>query len=130
MFRRSCKARIGGPTCTSQSEPTLYLLSIAVYSMFNQCCQNILSETFKFIYLQTLSWTLGPFEIDPRESRRRKLKSCRWMRRPTAGFENTGRRVIYKLFECSSNIPSGVIKPGNLLYRKCRLLLLQNNCKY
>ena len=89
VFRRSCKARIGGPTCTSQSEPTLYLLSIAVYSMFNQCCQNILSETFKFIYLQTLSWTLGPFEIDPRESRRRKLKSCRWMRRPTAGFENT-----------------------------------------
>ena len=67
---------------------------IAVYSMFNQCCQNILSETFKFIYLQTLSWTLGPFEIDPRESRRRKLKSCRWMRRPTAGFENTVREIL------------------------------------
>ena len=61
--------------------------------LFTQCSINVVTtfsvKLFKFIYLQTLSWTLGPFEIDPRESRRRKLKSCRWMRRPTAGFENT-----------------------------------------
>ena len=61
--------------------------------------ETILSEikiTLKFIYLQTLLWTLGPlekafyyFRIDPRDRRHHKLKSCRWMRQPMTGFENT-----------------------------------------
>ena len=64
------------------------------FRRFKRCCGKILSKTFKFIhsktFVDTFRKTLFTSEfIYPRESRRRKWKSCRWMRRPTAHFENT-----------------------------------------
>ena len=37
--------------------------------------------------------------IYPRESRRRKWKSWRWMRRPTTHFENTIKCTVYLIFQ-------------------------------
>ena len=56
------------------------------------------STKLSSLFTQKPLWTLGSFSktlftsefIYPRESRRRKWKSWRWMRRPTAYFENTG----------------------------------------
>ena len=64
------------------------------FRRFKRCCGKILSKTFKFIhsktFVDTFRKTLFTSEfIYPRESRRCKWKSCRWMRRPTAHFENT-----------------------------------------
>ena len=55
------------------------------------------STKLSSLFTQKPLWTLGSFRIIlftsefiyPRESRRRKWKRWRWMRRPTAHFENT-----------------------------------------
>ena len=55
------------------------------------------STKLSSLFTQKPLWTLCSFSktlfssefIYPRESRRRKWKSWRWMRRPTAYFENT-----------------------------------------
>ena len=62
-----------------------------------RCFGEILQKNFKFAWSQQLCEHLPLFIksfiyhiIYLRESRRRKSKSCRRMRRPTADFENTG----------------------------------------
>ena len=62
------------------------------------------STKLSSLFTQKPLWTLGSFSktlftsefIYPRESRRRKWKSWRWMRRPTAYFENTAFIALLK----------------------------------
>ena len=75
-----------------------------VLCRLKRCFGEILQKNFKFACSQQLCEHLPLFIksfiyhiIYLRESRCRKSKSCRRMRRPTADFENTGSLVI--LFE-------------------------------
>ena len=77
------------------------------------------STKLSSLFTQKPLWTLGSFSktlftsefIYPRESRRRKWKSWRWMRRPTAYFENTGNYIA--MYDVPSTI-SLVVSRGHL----------------